>query len=296
MDEQKWLGECFEENRGHLRAVAYRMLGSLSEADDAVQEAWLKLSHSGAEGIDNLGGWLTTVVARVCLDILRSRASRREEPLSPEAAEPAAVRNRANDPEEEALLADSVGLALLVVLDRLTPAERLAFVMHDMFAMPFEEIAPVVGRSTGATRQLASRARRRVNGAGSTGSGDLSRRRTIVDGFLKALRAGDLEGLLALLDPEVVVRIDGAAAATGAPVEIRGARAWARQAIAFSQAVRFAQAALVDGEVGFILAPRGRLLRALRLTLAGDQITRIDIVGEPERLRELEVATLPSSM
>ena len=227
MNEREYLAERFEEHRTHLRAVAYRMLGSLSEVDDAVQEAWLRLSRADTEGIDNLGGWLTTVVARVCLDMLRSRQSRREEPFTPDAPEPVATGTSGSSPEQEALLADSVGLALLVVLDRLTPAERLAFVLHDMFAVPFEEIAPIVGRSAEATRQLASRARRRVRGGGAPDP-DLVRQREVVDAFIAALRAGDFEGLLAVLDPDLVVRAD--MPVPGAPSEIRGAAVWAKGA------------------------------------------------------------------
>ena len=222
MNERDYLAERFEENRAHLRSVAYRMLGSVSEVDDAVQEAWLRLSRAETAGIDNLGGWLTTVVARVCLDMLRSRKSRREEPFTPHAPEPVATGTSGSSPEHEALLADSVGLALLVVLDRLTPAERLAFVLHDMFALPFEEIAAIVGRSTTATRQLASRARRRVRGGAAAPDADLIRQREVVGAFLAALRGGDFEGLLAVLDPDLVVRAD-VPAPSGAPAEIRGA-------------------------------------------------------------------------
>src|SRR5438552_12145182 len=230
MNERDYLAERFEEHRTHLRAVAYRMLGSVSEVDDAVQEAWLRLSGADATGIDNLGGWLTTVVARVCLDLLRSRQSRREEPFTPDAPEPVATGTSGSSPEHEALLADSVGLALLVVLDRLTPAERLAFVLHDMFAVPFEEIAPIVGRSAEAARQLASRARRRVRGgAAAAPDPDLVRQREVVDAFLAALRGGDFEGLLAVLDPDLVVRAD-MPVPSGGPSEIRGAAVWAKAA------------------------------------------------------------------
>jgi len=292
MDEQKWLAERFEGNREHLRGVAYRMLGSLNEADDAVQEAWLRLSRTGAGGIENLGGWLTTVVARVCLDMLRARTSRREDALDAQISEPAANRQRGGDPEREALLADSVGLALLVVLDRLTPAERLAFVMHDMFAVPFEEIAPIVGRSPAAARQLASRARRRVQGANRVAGADLTRRRSLIDAFLAALRAGDFNGLLAVLDPDLVVRVDRYAAAAGAEVEVRGATTWAKGAIAFAHAVRDARPALVDGDVGAVLAPRGRLFRVLRFTIANEKIARIEVMADPERLREFHLAVV----
>jgi RNA polymerase sigma-70 factor (ECF subfamily) len=288
MNERDYLAERFEEHRTHLRAVAYRMLGSLSEMDDAVQEAWLRLSRADATGIANLGGWLTTVVARVCLDMLRSRQSRREEPFTPDAAEPAATDTRGNSPEQEALLADSVGLALLVVLDRLTPPERLAFVLHDMFAVPFEEIAPIIGRSAEATRQLASRARRRVRG-GAAPDPDLVRQRGVVDAFIAALRAGDFEGLLAVLDPDLVVRADMPVPA-GAPREIRGAAVWAKGAVAYGHLARLAQPALVNGAIGIVVAPRGRLVRALRFTIANGKITEIEVVGDPARLGELDVS------
>src|SRR5579864_8591170 len=229
MDEHEWLAEQFEANRTHLRAVAYRMLGSLSEADDAVQESWLHLSRSDTNGVENLGGWLTTVVARVCLDMLRSRNSRREEPLEASVPEPITSREVGIDPEQEALLADSVGLALLVVLDTLNPAERLAFVLHDIFAIPFDEIAPMVERSETATRQLASRARRRVRGGAMVKDPDLTYQREVVDAFLAASRAGDFNALLTVLDPEVVFRIDGAASPKGVSREVRGAPAVARQ-------------------------------------------------------------------
>src|ERR671914_2265096 len=223
VDEQDWLAERFEEHRTHLRAVAYRMLGSLSEADDAVQDTWLRLSRSDPTGVRNLGGWLTTMVARSSLDILRSRASRREEPLDARLPEPIVSHADTTDPEHEALLADSVGLALLVVLDKLAPAERLAFVLHDMFAVPFDQIAPIVDRSPAAARQLASRARRRVRGGGTPGA-DLVRQREVVEAFIAALRAGDFEGLPAVLDPDLVVRAD----MSGAQTEIRGAAVWAK--------------------------------------------------------------------
>ena len=285
MNERNYLADRFEENRAHLRSVAYRMLGSLSEVDDAVQEAWLRLSRADTTGVDNLGGWLTTVVARVCLDMLRSRKSRREEPFTPHAPEPA-TGTSGSSPEHEALLADSVGLALLVVLDRLTPAERLAFVLHDMFALPFEEIAPMVGRSATATRQLASRARRRVRGGAAAPDPALVRQREVVDAFLAALRGGDLEGLLAVLDPDLVVRAD----VSGAPAEIRGAAVWAKQAIAFGQLARLARLALVNGAVGIVMAPRGRLFRVVRLTIANGKITQIEVIGDRARLGALDLS------
>ena len=290
MNERDYLAERFEEHRTHLRAVAYRMLGSSGEVDDAVQEAWLRLSRADATGIDNLGGWLTTVVARVCLDMLRSRQSRREDPFTPDAPEPAATGTRGNSPEQEALLADSVGLALLVVLDRLAPAERLAFVLHDMFAVPFEEIAPIVGRSAEATRQLASRARRRVRGAAAPAP-DLVRQREVVDAFLTALRGGDFEGLLAVLDPDLVVRAD-MAITSGAPSEIRGAAVWAKGAVAYGHLARLTRPALVNGSIGIVVAPQGRLVRALRFTIANDKITEIEVIGNPARLGELELSTV----
>ena len=286
MNERDYLAEQFEEHRTHLRAVAYRMLGSVSEVDDAVQEAWLRLSRADATGIDNLGGWLTTVVARVCLDMLRSRQSRREEPFTPDAPEPVATGAHGSSPEQEAILADSVGLALLVVLDKLTPAERLAFVLHDMFAVPFEEIGPIVGRSAEATRQLASRARRRVRGGGAADP-DLVRQREVVEAFIAALRAGDFEGLLAVLDPDLVVRADMAA---GAPTEIRGAAVWAKGAVAYGHMARLTQPALVDGTIGVVVAPQGRLVRALRFTIANGKITEIEVIGNPARLGGLDVS------
>ena len=287
MNQRDYLAERFEENRTHLRAVAYRMLGSASEVDDAVQEAWLRLSRADTTGIDNLGGWLTTVVARVCLDMLRSRKSRREEPFTAEAPEPVATGPGWSSPEHEALLADSVGLALLVVLNKLTPAERLAFVLHDMFAVPFEEIAPIVGRSATATRQLASRARRRVRSGAAVPDPDLARQREVIDAFLAALRGGDFEGLLAVLDPDVVVRADPAVT-SGAPSEVRGAAVWARQAVAFGHLAQLVRPALVNGAIGVVMAPNGRLVRALRFTIANGRITEIEVIGEPARLGELD--------
>jgi len=288
MNERDDLAERFEQHRTHLRAVAYRMLGSSSEVDDAVQEAWLRLSRTDATGIDNLGGWLTTVVARVCLDMLRSRQSRREEAFTPDAPEPVATGTRGTSPEQEALLADSVGVALLVVLDRLAPAERLAFVLHDMFGVPFEEIAPIVGRSAEAARQLASRARRRVRGGGAPDA-DLVRQREVVEAFLAALRGGDFEGLLAVLDPDLVVRAD-MPVSRGAPSEIHGAAVWAKGAVAYGHLAQLTRPALVNGAIGVVMAPRGRLVRALRFTIADGKITEIEVIGNPARLAELEVS------
>jgi len=290
MNERNYLAEQFEENRAHLRSVAYRMLGSVSEVDDAVQEAWLRLSRAETAGIDNLGGWLTTVVARVCLDMLRSRQTRREEPFTPDAPEPVATGTSGSTPEQEALLADSVGLALLVVLDRLSPAERLAFVLHDMFSVPFEEIAPIVGRSEEATRQLASRARRRVRGGAAAPDPDLVRQREVVDAFLAALRAGDFEGLLAVLDPDLVVRTD--LAPSDAQAEVRGAAVWAKGAIAYGHMARLVRPALVNGAVGLVIAQRGRLSRALTFKIVNGKITEIDVIGDRARLDEIDVSSI----
>jgi RNA polymerase sigma factor (sigma-70 family) len=288
MNERDYLAERFEAHRTHLRAVAYRMLGSLGDVDDAVQEAWLRLSRVEATGIDNLGGWLTTAVARVCLDMLRSRQRRREEPFTPDAPEPVATGTSGSTPEQEALLADSVGLALLVVLDRLSPAERLAFVLHDMFSVPFEEIAPIVGRSEEATRQLASRARRRVRGGAAAPDPDLVRQREVVDAFLAALRGGDLEGLLAVLDPDLVVRTD--LAPPGAQAEVRGAAVWAKGAIAYGHMARLVRPALVNGAVGLVIAQRGRLSRALTFKIVNGKITEIEVIGDPARLGDFDVS------
>jgi RNA polymerase sigma-70 factor (ECF subfamily) len=287
MSESESLAERFEEHRGHLRGVAYRMLGSSGEADDAVQEAWLRLSRADGAAIDNLGGWLTTVVARVCLDMLRSRTSRREEPFTADAPEPVATETRGSSPEQEALLADSVGIALLVVLDRLAPGERVAFVMHDMFALPFEDIAPIVGRSVEATRQLASRARRRVRVAEAPPP-DRAQQREVVEAFLAALRAGDFEGLLAVLDPDLVVRADMAAGAQ--PTEVHGAAAWAKGAVSYGQLAQHVRPVLVNGAVGLAMASQGRVVRALTFELAGGKIGKIEVIGNPERLGQLEVS------
>ena len=292
MDGHERLAEQFETYRGKMRAVAYRMLGSHSEADDAVQEAWLHLSRADTSGVANLGGWLTTVVARICLDMLRARRSRREEPLGTQDTDSVGVGASAIDPEHEALLADSVGLALLVVLDTLNPAERLAFVLHDMFAVPFDEIAPIVGRTPTATRQLASRARRRVRGAATEASADLARQRAVVQAFLAASRGGDFAGLLALLDPDVVQRADRAAVATGAAEEVRGAAAVAKQ---FAGRARFARLALLSGAVGAVWAPGGQPRVAFGFTITGEKIVAIDLIADPERLRQLAPALLDDS-
>jgi RNA polymerase sigma factor (sigma-70 family) len=289
MDEHDWLAERFEANRTHLRAVAYRMLGSLNEADDAVQEAWLRLSRAGTDGVENLGGWLTTVVARVCLDMLRSRKSQREEPLGPHLPEPIASREDVIDPEHEALLADSVGPALLVVLNTLAPAERIAFVLHDMFAVPFDEIAPIVGRSPSAARQLASRARRRVQGEALVPDADLSYRRKVVDAFLAASRGGDFDALLAVLDPDVVLRADRAAVEVGASKEVRGAAAVAEN---FAGRARAARPALVNGAAGLVWAQHGRPRIVFGFTIEQGKITEIELIADSERLRQLDLVFL----
>jgi RNA polymerase sigma factor (sigma-70 family) len=291
VDDHDRLAAEFESHRAHLRAVAYRMLGSATEAEDAVQESWLRLSRTDAEDVRNLRGWLTTVVARVCLDLLRSRTSRREEPVDVHAG---AVLDRADpagdvDPEREALLADSVGLALLVVLDTLRPAERLAFVLHDMFGVPFDEIAPIVGRSPDATKMLASRARRRVQGAGGTTAGeeaDAGRRRQVVGAFLAASRDGDFEGLLALLDPDVVLRSDDAAAASGSPAEVLGAAAVART---FAGRARAARLALVDGVPGLVWSQGGVPRVVFGFGVADGRIVAVDVVADPASLGDLEI-------
>jgi RNA polymerase sigma-70 factor, ECF subfamily len=292
MDERDWLAGRFEEHRGHLRAVAYRMLGSLSEADDAVQEAWLRLSRSDAGTIENLGGWLTTVVGRISLDMLRSRRSRREESLEVHVPDPVISREDGLDPEHEALLADSVGLALLVVLETLSPAERLAFVLHDMFAVPFDEIAPMVGRSPTAARQLASRARRRVQGAPTTSDTDLRGQRAVVDAFFAAAREGDFESLVAVLDPDVLLHADGGALRAGATAVVHGAGEVAARALTFARLSPHVRPALVNGAAGVVVAPRGEPLSVMGFTVAGGRIVAIDALVDPERLREIDLTVL----
>jgi RNA polymerase sigma factor (sigma-70 family) len=293
VDQNDWLAERFEAHRTHLRAVAYRMLGSLSEADDTVQEAWLRLSRSDTTGVANLGGWLTTVVARLCLDELRSRRSRRTEPMGTHVPDPIVSRADGIDPEQQALLADSVGLALLVVLDTLAPAERVAFVLHDVFDVSFGEIAPIVGRSPTAARQLASRARRRVRQADTKPDADLSGQRGVVDAFMAAARGGDFEALLAVLDPDVVLRGDRGAVAPTASVEVRGARAVAEQALAFGQRYGpFAQRALVNGAAGIVVAPNGQAVSIMGFTVRRGKIAEIDILADPARLHTLDLAVL----
>jgi len=292
MDEQPWLAERFEEQRPRLRAVAYRMLGSLSEADDAVQEAWLRLSRVDAAGIENLGGWLTTVVARVCLNMLRSRRSRREEPLDLRMPDPIIGPEGRGDPEHQALLAEGVGLALLVVLDTLTPAERLAFVLHDLFAVPFEEIASLLDRSPAAARQLASRARRRVRGAAPAPDPDLTHQRAVVDAFFAAARDGDFEALVAVLHPEVVLRADGGTARARQSVVLHGAREVAAQAAIGTRFAPFVRPALVNGTAGAVVVAGGRLLSVMAFTVANGKVAAIDVLFDPDRLAGLDLAVL----
>jgi RNA polymerase sigma factor (sigma-70 family) len=288
VDEGEWLADRFEAYRTHLRAVAYQMLGSLSEADDAVQEAWLRLRRSDTTAVENLEAWLTTVVGRVCLDMLRSRRLRREERLDAHVPEPILSREGGLDPEDEALLADSVGLALLVVLETLSPAERLAFVLHDMFDVPFEEIALIVGRSSTAARQLASRARRRVKGATPVSDADLDLQRRAVDAFLAAAREGDFEGLVAVLDPDVVLRADVGAVPPGESRVIRGAPAVAAQALAFARRYgRLARPALVNGAAGVVATSEGRLISVLGFTVTRGKIVEIDILADSDRLSKI---------
>ncbi|MES4906966.1 MULTISPECIES: sigma-70 family RNA polymerase sigma factor [unclassified Streptomyces] len=296
MSERDFLAQRFEEHRSHLRAVAYRMLGSLNEADDAVQETWLKLSRSDVSEVRNLGGWLTTVAGRVCLDMLRSRGSRREEPLydqedgpirlpDPVVSGPGGV-----DPEQEVLVADSVGIALMIVLQTLSPAERLAFVLHDLFAVPFDEIAPVLGRTSASTRQLASRARRRVEGAAPAADTDIAHRREVVDAFLTAARGGDFDALLAVLDPDVVARSDGG---TLRPSLLRrGAENVASQAITFARIAEAGYAALVNGSPGVVSVAEGRVASVMAFTIRGGRITALDILTDPERLARLDLGSV----
>ncbi|MFE5812437.1 RNA polymerase sigma factor SigJ [Streptomyces sp. NPDC056479] len=289
------LADRFEEHRGRIKAVAYRMLGSLAEAEDAVQETWLKLSRTDADDIDNLGGWLTTVVGRVCLDMLRSRTRRHEEPLDDTFVPDPVIRPLSQiDPEQEVLQADSVGLALLVVLETLEPAERIAFVLHDMFSVPFDDIAPIVERSSAAARQLASRARRRVKGATPSTEPDLGRQRQVLDAFMAASRAGDFDALLAVLDPEVVLRADSGPLVRGAAASkvVRGAKPVAEQALLFAQFAQHAELVLVNGEIGVVHAPEGQPQSVMAVTIAGGRITHMYILADPERLDGLELPEL----
>lgn len=292
MSGNDWLAGKFEESRPHLRAVAWRILGSAAEADDAVQECWLRVSHADTSAVENPQGWLTTVVARICLNILRSRKSRREHSLEDNAV-PLSVAESRRNPQDEAVLAESVGLALLVVLEKLTPAERVAFVLHDVFGVSFDEIAPIVERTPTATRQLASRARRRVRGTRMPGKANLAQQRRTVEAFLNALRAGDLQKLIAVLDPDVVRRADAAGVPSEASRTLRGAAAVAHEALAYSHTAQSARPALVDESVGFVVAPHGRLRIAIRCTVSKDKITAMEVIADPDRLRQLRVAILP---
>jgi RNA polymerase sigma factor (sigma-70 family) len=290
MNEHELLAQRFERERTHLKAVAYRMLGSLTEADDAVQEAWLRVSRADSGGIENMRGWLTTIVARICLNTLKSRHSRAEEPLGPHVPDPIVSPEDGVDPEHEALLADSVGLALLVVLDALRPAERLAFVLHDMFAVPFDEIAPIIERSPTATRQLASRARRRVQGAAPFPDADVRSQRAIIDAFLAASRDGDFEALIALLDPDVVLRTDAGALLPGASRLVRGARAVSDQTLTFTRSRRGqAKPALVNGAAGVVWASQGRPFSVVGFTVRRGRIAEIDVLADPARLEQLDI-------
>jgi RNA polymerase sigma-70 factor (ECF subfamily) len=290
VDEKQWLAERFEENRTHLRSVAYRMLGSLPEAEDAVQESWLRLSRTDANSIDNLTAWLTTVVARVCLNTLQSRKTRREEPLDVRVSDPIIGPQDRTDPEHQALLADSIGLALQVVLEMLAPAERLAFVLHDMFAVPFEAIAPIVDKSPQAARQLASRARRRVQGAAMPDT-DLAGQRKVVDAFLAAARDGDFEALLAVLDPHVVLRADAGVLGPGSGV-VRGAAAVASGAMRFSRLAPHVRPALVNGAAGVVAVRHGSPISVAGFTVRGGKIIEMDVLADPERLHQLDLTFL----
>ena len=294
MDEKDWLAERFEANRSRLRAVAYRMLGSMSEADDVVQDAWFRLSRSDTNAVENLDGWLTTVVGRLCLDVLRARQAGRQDALDPRVPDPVVMREDAVDPEEEALLADSVGMALLVVLDMLAPAERLAFVLHDMFGVPFDEIAPVVGRSPEATRQLASRARRRVQGAATTPDVDVRRQREVVDAFLTAAREGNFEALVSVLDPDVVLRAD---AGPGSPLSVvrRGAETVGTGAMRFADPARVHQPARVNGAAGAVVTVDGRLVSVMAFHIVDGKIAEIDVLADPERLDRLDLGEIDVS-
>ncbi|GLW66415.1 DNA-directed RNA polymerase sigma-70 factor [Actinomadura rubrobrunea] len=295
MNERDLLAARFEEHRAHLKAVAYRMLGSLSEAEDAVQEAWLRLSRSDTSEVANLGGWLTTVVGRVCLDMLRSRTSRRETPLEHGLPDPVVSRADGVDPEQEALVADSVGLALLVVLQSLSPAERLAFVLHDMFGVPFEDIAPIVGRTPTAARKLASRARGRVRGAVPEPDPDPRRQRAVVEAFLAASRGGDFDALVAVLHPDVVVRVEGGAAGPGVVKVIRGAAEAARQALIYAQRAGSVYPALVNGAAGLVSTRDGRPFSVLSFTVSDGKIVAVDVLADPERLSALDLTVLDAS-
>lgn len=282
----------FETHRGQLRAVARRMLGTVNEAEDAVQEAWLRLSRADTSEVGNLGGWLTTVVSRICLDLLRSRTARREVSIGARIPEPVVPDPDRIGPEDEAILTDSVSRALLVVLERLSPTERVAFVLHDLFAVPFDKIAPIVDRSPAAAKKLASRARHRVKGTTTVPAADLAQHRQVVDAFIEAARGRDLDGLLALLAPDVVRRADPAALRPGMPTEVRGARAVAEEAPLFTRRAELAEVAVVDGDVGIVIAPRGRLLYAITLTIEDGKVAAYEAIADPARLERLDLAVL----
>jgi RNA polymerase sigma factor (sigma-70 family) len=292
VDDPEWLSEHFEEHRPRLRSLAYRMLGSLSEADDALQDAWLRASRADTGGVDNPAGWLTTVVARVCLNMLRSRGARNETPLEAHVPDPVVSREDTLDPETEAIVADSVGLALLVVLETLSPPERLAFVLHDMFAVPFEEIASLLDRSPAAARQLASRARRRVQGQAPAPDPDLARQRRVVDAFFAASRDGDIDGLVSVLHPDVVLRSDGGRARAGMSMVLRGAKAVAGQAITSSRLTPFVRPALVNGAAGVVVTTKGGPQFVMAFTVVDDAIVAIDVLADPDRLRRLDLGGL----
>ncbi|WP_055699261.1 sigma-70 family RNA polymerase sigma factor [Streptomyces silaceus] len=292
MDGQELLAERFEGQRGQLRGVAFRLLGSLSDADDAVQETWLRLSRSDADGIENLTAWLRTVVSRICLDMLRSAASRHEEAAGDELPDQTRESGGEGVPEDEVVLADSVGRALLVVLDALGPAERVAFVLHDLFAVPFTEIAPIVERTPVTTKKLASRARHKVRGTPRVAAPELAEHRRVVEAFLAAARSGDLAALLTVLAPDVVRTADLSALPAGRAAEIRGARAVAEETVLLRRNARYAQAALVDGTVGVVVAPRGHLRLALRITVEAGRVAAYEVIADRVRLRTLEVAVL----
>ncbi|WP_020668286.1 sigma-70 family RNA polymerase sigma factor [Amycolatopsis nigrescens] len=286
------LADRFEAHRPRLRTIAYRILGSPSEVEDAVQETWLRLGRVDADEVENLGAWLTTVVSRVCLNMLRARESRREDLAGHDLPEQSQVPAATGDPEQEALLADSVGHALLVVLDKLGPAERVAFVLHDMFAVPFDEIAPIVDRSAVTTKKLASRARHKVKGTPAVSGAELARQRHVIETFLAASRAGDIDAVLTVLAPDVVRRADRAAMGEGRATEVRGARTVAEEIVVFGRNSRFAEPALVDGGVGIVVAPGGRLRLVLTVTIEAGKITGYELVADPARLRKLELAVL----
>jgi RNA polymerase sigma-70 factor (ECF subfamily) len=288
---EDWTASVFEQHRAHLRGVAYRMLGSLSDADDAVQDAWLRFSTADTREVENVRGWLTTIVARVCLNMLRSRRTRRERPLEAALPEPIVSRLEGPDPQQEVILGEAVGMAMLIVLDSLSPAERVAFVLHDVFAIPFDDIAPIVGRSSTATRQLASRARRRVRQS-TRPETDLRRQREVVDAFVRASRDGDLEALLAVLDPDVVLRVDGGAAADARSVVIRGVEAVAAQALEFRNLATFARPVLVNGAMGAVVVREGRPFSVIAFRIDAGRIMELDIVTDPEQMARLDPSLL----